>query len=84
MEIETKTKKWGSSLGVIIPREIVKEERLREGQEIRIDILSRKKTTGADIFKMVEKHPLPKTKDKRSTQEILDEVDKELDPETFM
>lgn len=83
MEIETKTKKWGSSLGLIIPKEIVREERIRAGQKIRIDILTKKKTTGADIFEMVKKHPLPKRKDKRSTQEILDEIDKEFEPEMF-
>jgi len=82
MEIETITKKWGSSLGLIIPKKIVREERIQAGQKIRVNILSKKKTTGADIFEMVKKHPLPKRKDKRSTQEVLDEIDKELEPET--
>jgi len=73
MEIETKTKKWGSSLGVIIPKEIVKEERLQEGQEIRIDILSKKKTTGADIF--------GKLKFKKPIQVLLDETDRDFELE---
>lgn len=73
MEIETKTRKWGSSLGIIIPKELVKVERLREGQEIRIDILSRKKTTGADIF--------GKLKFKKPIQVLLDETDKDFEPE---
>ena len=73
MEIETKTKRWGSSLGVIIPKKIVKEERLQEDQEIRIDILSRKKTTGADIF--------GKLKFKKPTQVLLDETDRDFEPE---
>lgn len=73
MEIETKTKKWGSSLGVIIPKELVKEERLCEGQEIRIDILSKKKTTGADIF--------GKLKFNKPAQILLDETDKDFEPE---
>ena len=72
MEIKTKTRKWGSSLGVIIPKELVKEERLQEGQEIRIDILSRKKTTGADIF--------GKLKFKKPVQVLLDETDKDFEP----
>ncbi|MCP6727533.1 MAG: AbrB/MazE/SpoVT family DNA-binding domain-containing protein [Patescibacteria group bacterium] len=72
MEIETKTRRWGSSLGVIIPKELVKEERLQEGQEIRIDILSRKKTTGADIF--------GKLKFKKPVQVLLDETDKDFEP----
>ncbi len=36
--ITTKTRKWGNSLGVRIPVEIVKEMRLKENQEIVIDI----------------------------------------------
>ncbi len=73
MEIEAKTRRWGSSLGVIIPKELVKEERLQQGQEIRIDILSRKKTTGADIF--------GKLKFKKPIQVLLDETDKDFEPE---
>ena len=72
MKIETKTKKWGSSLGVIIPKEIVKKERLQEDQEIRIDIISKKKTTGADIF--------GKLKFKKPIQVLLDETDKDFEP----
>ena len=50
MEIQTTTKKWGSSLGIIIPKRIVVSERIQEGHKITFNILSKKKTTGADIF----------------------------------
>ena len=73
MEVKTKTKKWGSSLGVIIPKEIVREERIQEGREIRIDILTKKKTTGTDIF--------GKLKFKKPIQILLDETDKDFEPE---
>jgi len=73
MEVETKTKKWGSSLGIIIPKEIVRQERIREGQEIRINILTRKKTTGADIFGVL--------KFKKPIQILLDETDKDFELE---
>ncbi len=36
--IISKTRKWGSSLGVIIPKEVVKEHKLRENQEIIIEV----------------------------------------------
>ena len=36
--IISKTRKWGSSLGVVIPKEVAKELKLRENQEVRIDI----------------------------------------------
>ena len=35
-KIETKTKKWGSSLGIIIPKKIVEEENLEQNQIVRI------------------------------------------------
>ncbi|HLC61856.1 AbrB/MazE/SpoVT family DNA-binding domain-containing protein [Candidatus Woesearchaeota archaeon] len=34
----TKTRKWGNSLGVRIPKDVVRELRLRENQDIAIDI----------------------------------------------
>jgi len=73
MEVEIKTKKWGSSLGIIIPKEIVRQERIQEGQEIRINILTRKKTTGADIFGAL--------KFKKPIQVLLDETDKDFELE---
>ena len=75
MEIETRTKKWGSSLGIIIPKRIVITERIQAGQKISVDILSKKKTTGADIF--------GKFKFKKPIQVLLDETDKDFEPEIF-
>jgi len=73
MEIETIAKPWGSSLGFIIPKKVVKEERIQPGQKIRIDILTKKKTTGEDIF--------GKLKFKKPIQVLLDETDKDFEPE---
>ena len=36
--IISKTRKWGSSLGIVIPKEVVKELKLREDQEVIFDI----------------------------------------------
>ena len=36
--IISKTRKWGSSLGVVIPKEIVKELKLKENQDVVLDI----------------------------------------------
>ncbi len=75
MEIETETKRWGSSLGIIIPSKIIKAEKIQVGQKITIDILSKKKTTGEDIF--------GKFKFKKPIQVLLDETDKDFEPEVF-
>ena len=82
-QIIARTRKWGNSVGVVIPNNILKEQGIKDGQEIIITITSRGKTTVGDIFEMLKKHSLPEKKDKRSTQEILDEIDKELEPEMF-
>ncbi|MEK6912669.1 MAG: AbrB/MazE/SpoVT family DNA-binding domain-containing protein [Nanoarchaeota archaeon] len=79
--MEVEAKKWGSSLGIILPKDIVKKERIVEGQKIIVNILSKKITVG-DMFRMVEKNPLPKSKDSRSVREVMAEIDKELEPES--
>ncbi len=74
MEIETKTRKWGSSLGIIIPKGIVEKENLKQNQKIKIlAIETETKTTGADIF--------GKLKFKKPIQVLLDETDKDFEPE---
>ncbi len=46
-EIETITRKWGNSLGITLPKEIVEKEHLHENQRIIIEI-----KTGADMTKL--------------------------------
>lgn len=76
MEIEARTKKWGSSLGIVIPKSLVERENLKKDQLIKIlAVETEKKTKVKDIF--------GKLKFKRSTQEILDETDREFEPELF-
>ena len=41
-------KSWGSSLGVVVPRDVVKAEHLKEGDEITIEI--HKKSSIREIF----------------------------------
>ena len=38
MEIKTTAKRWGSSIGVIIPKEVVDAKRIRENDKITIEI----------------------------------------------
>ena len=34
--IEVTAKKWGSSLGIIIPKDIVEKEHIKEGQKVSV------------------------------------------------
>jgi antitoxin component of MazEF toxin-antitoxin module len=37
-KVRVKAKQWGGSLGFIIPIEIVKEQKIREGDELEIEL----------------------------------------------
>ena len=38
MEIQGTLRRWGNSFGIVVPVEIVRENRLREGEEITIKV----------------------------------------------
>ena len=65
VEIEVKTRKWGSSIGVVLPKELVDEIGIKPDETIRIDV--RKPVKVKDVFGMFPNW-------KRSTQEIKDEL----------
>ncbi len=63
-EIEVQTRKWGNSLGIAIPKKLIKEEFLHENQKVIIEIkrvVDLKKLRGLVSFK-------------KSAQEIKDEM----------
>ena len=74
--LNLKLKRMGNSLGIIVPSEIVNKKNLREGEELTITIEIKNKTTIADMLKEARRQKL---KFKRSTQEVLDEIDKDSD-----
>lgn len=37
-KVRVKAKRWGSSLGFIIPNEVVREQKIREGDELEIEL----------------------------------------------
>ncbi len=38
MELRTKTRKWGSSLAIILPKTLVEKKKIKENEEIVIEI----------------------------------------------
>lgn len=38
MQTKSKLKKWGNSYGVVVPKEIVEKEGLREGEVVEISV----------------------------------------------
>ena len=67
MEIRTVARRWGSSIGIIIPKSVVDENRIRENEEVIIEV--RKPIFARDLF---GRHP--EWKSKKTTQELKDEA----------
>ena len=69
VSIEATAKKWGNSFGIVIPKEVVEKEKIKEGQKLNVIIIKKsdvlKKTFGTFKFK-------------ESAQKIKDELRAEL------
>ena len=63
----TKTRRWGNSLGMRIPKDVVNEMKLRENQEIVVEIKPKDNP-------LKELFGLGKGKIKKSTEQILREL----------
>ena len=64
-------KQWGNSMGITIPSEIVKEERITQKKKIKVLVL------GSRMNKLKEAFGTLKLK--KSTQKIMDEIDEGYD-----
>lgn len=71
-ETTTKPRKWGNSLGITIPKEIVEKENITTKDELVVNI--RKKRNNEDIKKLFGKF-----KFKQNTQSIKDDMRKGWD-----
>ena len=67
MIVQTKVRKWGNSIGIVIPKEIADQERLNEGEEIVIELKSKQDIS--DVFGLLKDW-------KKDTQKIKNELKK--------
>ncbi len=72
---ETKLRAWGNSVGVVIPKEALKEEKLSINDEVEV-FVRKKSNSLKEIFGKLKK---VKAKSGKSTEKMLKEVDKELE-----
>lgn len=69
--IIVKTKKWGNSLGIRLPKKVVKENKIKPEEEILIQIGKPKVSKAKDIFGILNpKEPIEKSM--RSIDKALD------------
>ena len=61
--MESKAKKWGNSIGFIIPKDALDDIDVHEGEIIQVDIKTKKKLDGFGLFRKAkpfresEEHP---------------------------
>lgn len=48
---DTVVKEWGNSLGIILPKKIVKHDGIKKGDTIKIDIITKKRVDGFGMWK---------------------------------
>ena len=70
--VETKAKKWGNSLGIIIPKDVIEQEHIRENSTVRL-LLMRDSGRG-----LKETFGMLKGRLRKPTQQIKDELRAEL------
>ncbi|MFH1586832.1 MAG: AbrB/MazE/SpoVT family DNA-binding domain-containing protein [Candidatus Diapherotrites archaeon] len=49
-EVIVKTRNWGNSIGVTLPKEIIEKENIKANEEIRIEVKRRVKMPSGDFF----------------------------------
>jgi len=74
-QIKAIARKWGNSIAIVIPKEIVDKERIKEDEEIIIEVKKRRPKAGVLFGKF------PQLK-KWSTQELKDEARKGWESES--
>lgn len=67
MEIKTIAKRWGSSIGIILPKSVVEENKIRENEEVIIEV--KKPVFVKELF-----GKYPEWKSKKSAQELKNEA----------
>jgi len=70
--IETKVKRWGNSLGIIIPSQTVEKRKIKENDRINVIIVNDSAKALSETF------GIGKGKIKKSGQEFKDEARREL------
>ena len=73
MQIVTKPKKWGNSLGLVIPKEIIRQEHIQEDSTLIVDI--KRETPVKEIFGILKgkKIDTQKFKDQMRNKESISE-----------
>ncbi len=70
IQIKTKLRKWGNSLGIVVPQIVIEKENTKEGDEVIILFKKENDNILEEMFGTF--------KFKKSVKELMKEVDEEL------
>lgn len=70
IEVKSRLRKWGNSLGVVVPQKVIENENAREGDEVILFL----KTDSENLLRKM----FGSFKFKKSTDELMKEIDEEL------
>ena len=76
IELETKLKDWGNSIGLVIPKDMIRVNNLKARQKVKVIIKPIKILKVKDLFGRFRDIKEPADK-------IMKEIDKELDSKFF-
>ena len=76
IEIETKLKGWGNSIGLVIPKDMITKNDLKLRQRVKVIIKPVKVLKVRDLFGKFKNI-------KKPTDQIMREIDKDLDSKFF-
>ncbi len=74
-----RVKRWGNSLGVILPKHVVEQQDLSEGSEVELMVNKGKVSTVGDVFAFAQSMKLGKSR--KSTEEVMREIDRDFWPD---
>lgn len=72
--VVAKAKKWGNSIGVILPKDVIEKVGIRDGSEVELLVGKKEKNILRQLFGSMK----CKAKTKQSVAELMKEIDKEL------
>ena len=74
-QINVRAKKWGNSIGIILPKSIVQRENINDGTDLIVSVLSRKRFTAGDLTELSKKLGLQRKLKNIDTQKALKKID---------
>ena len=72
--VVAKARKWGNSVGVILPKEVVEKAGIKPGSDVELLVSAKQKNVLKELFGALK----GKEKIKISTEELMREIDREL------